>query len=63
MRNAFIDWKNTIMKPQFAWIRRHWKGYLAFTAACFAIPLVVVKIIGFINNRRYEHVVYNEEES
>lgn len=43
MLKAIVDWKELIYDPQIEWLKRHWKGYTAFLAACFVIPILYDK--------------------
>lgn len=35
MIKALKEYKNDVLKPSMAWIKRHWIGYLVFLVICF----------------------------
>lgn len=36
MITAIKDYNSMIIKPQFAWLRKHWAGYLMFVVITYA---------------------------
>ncbi len=37
MITAIKDYNSMIIKPQFAWIKKHWVAYLVFTGTVYAV--------------------------
>ena len=37
MITAIKDYNSMIVKPQFAWIKKHWVAYLVFTGTVYAV--------------------------
>ena len=36
MITAIKDYNSMIIKPQFAWLKKHWIAYLVFTGVAYA---------------------------
>lgn len=42
MITAIKDYNNMIIKPQIAWIKKHWVAYLVFTGTVYAVTYLWV---------------------
>lgn len=42
MITAIKDYNSMIIKPQFAWIKKHWVAYLVFTGTVYAVTYLWV---------------------
>lgn len=40
MMNALKEYKETVWKPSWRWVKKHWKGYSVFLAICMFGPYV-----------------------
>ncbi len=59
MLRAMKEYKTMVLKPSMGWLKKHWKGYTAFTVLIIAAEFLWI----FRNDvkEKIENVFHNEE--
>ena len=61
MITAIKDYNSMIIKPQIAWIKKHWVAYLVFTGTVYAVTCLWY--IKTVKNLYIQCGIYQKEES
>lgn len=68
MIKALKEYKDEVLKPEIAWLKRHWIGYLVYLVICFICGfgwsiMYCWKHTKHIEEKYYEDRYGREEES
>lgn len=62
MKKAFADYKEMVFKPQFKWVKRHWKGWIFTLIIAGLLPIFVIYSFCFVDLNK-EKFSKEEEEN
>ena len=62
MKKALCDYKEMVIKPQFKWIKIHWKGWILTSVISGLIPVFVYNMDDIANSVK-EKFSKEEEEN
>lgn len=63
MKEFLKDYNEMLVKPQFSFMKKHWKGYCLFTAACGVGSYLLGKHLGRLAGEHLAIMLASEEES
>lgn len=61
MIKALKEYKDEVLKPEIAWLKRHWIGFLVYLAICFITGFALVMVHWLKEEKKHNEEEYYED--
>lgn len=61
MIKALKEYKEEVLKPSKAWVKRHWIGYSVYLAICFITGFALVMVRLLKEGKKHDEDKYYED--